>query len=116
MLRHEEKRENRGERHMLIVAGTARFHSVADMEKVLEAGQTMIAASRKEAGCLDYTYSRDITSDTAMRFFELWKDQAALDTHFAEPHMAVFREALGAVDIAAIDIKIYDVAGTRDMF
>ncbi|MEQ8747830.1 putative quinol monooxygenase [Pyruvatibacter sp.] len=100
---------------MLIVAGTATFHSVADMETVLGAGQAMIAASLAEAGCQDYTYARDVTDDKTMRIFELWDDQAALDAHFQEPHMGAFNAALGKVKIASISVKIYDVSGVRDL-
>ncbi len=101
---------------MLIVAGTAMFNSDADMEKVLDAGRNMIAASRTEAGCLDYTYSRDIAAEKSMRFFELWEDQAALDRHFKEPHMGTFQAVLGEIKFASLDIKIYNVSGSRDMF
>ncbi len=100
---------------MLIVAGTATFDDPADMEPVLDAGRRMIAASREEDGCLDYTYARDVTDEHVMRIFELWKDQAALDFHFATPHMAEFRKALGAAKIASIDVKIYEVSGTRNL-
>jgi len=100
---------------MLIVAGTARFETVADMEQVLSAGQAMIAATRDEPGCHDYTYARDVTDDRTMRIFELWEDQAALDAHFQTPHMAAFNTALAAVKIAAISVKIYDVSGVRDL-
>lgn len=100
---------------MLIVAGWARFDTAQEMEAVLEAGQAMIAETRKEAGCLDYTYARDIAAENTMRIFELWKDQAALDAHFQAPHMAAFNAALGKVTIAAIDVKIYEIGGTRDL-
>jgi len=100
---------------MLIVAGTANFHSVDDMEAVLAEGQSMIAASLREAGCQDYNYARDVTDDKTMRIFELWDDQAALDAHFQEPHMAAFMAALAKVTPASISVKIYDVSGTRDL-
>lgn len=100
---------------MLIVAGRARFDSAADLDAVLAAGETMIAETRKEAGCLDYTYARDIAEENTMRIWELWTDQAALDSHFQAPHMAAFNAALGKVTIAAVDVKIYEVAATRDL-
>ena len=100
---------------MLIVAGKARFETVGDMEKVLGAGQTMIAETLKEAGCQDYTYSRDITDDRTMRIWELWDDQAALDVHFQAPHMATFTAALGDARIVEVSVNIYDVSGVRKL-
>lgn len=100
---------------MLIVAGKAKFETVEEMEKLLTAGQTMIAETHKEAGCQDYTYSRDITDDRTMRIWELWDDQAALDFHFQTAHMSVFQAALGDAKIAEVSVKIYDVSGVRDL-
>ena len=100
---------------MLIVAGKAKFETVEEMEKVLGAGQAMIAETLKEAGCQDYTYSRDITDDRTMRIWELWDDQAALDFHFQTPHMGVFNTALGGAKIADVSVNIYDVSGVRKL-
>lgn len=100
---------------MLIVAGTARFETAEEMEKLLTSGQTMIAETLKEAGCQDYTYSRDITDDRTMRIWELWDDQAALDFHFQTPHMGVFSAALGDAKIESVAVNIYDVSGVRKL-
>ena len=89
---------------MLMVIGTAKLG-----EGALEAGraalETMIAASRAEEGCIDYSYAIDICDPAIMRITEKWVDDAALITHFQTPHMAAFQKALGELDIAIVEVK-----------
>ena len=43
------------------------------------------AASRAEPGCIGYEVARD-DEGTAFVLFEKWRDQAALDAHYASEH------------------------------
>ncbi len=45
------------------------------------------AASRAEAGCLGYEVARG-DDGTSFVLFEKWRDQAALDAHYASEHFA----------------------------
>ncbi len=92
---------------MIIVEGSARIPEGA-WDEALTAMETMIAASRKEAGCIEYAYSRDLLDPNLLRIIERWKDKAALVSHFAEPHMAVFRQALGKVGPQDLSVRMYE--------
>jgi quinol monooxygenase YgiN len=48
----------------------------------------MMAATRKEAGCISYSFFGDLTESGLFRIFEEWESQQALDAHFVSPHMA----------------------------
>lgn len=67
----------------------------------------MIAASRAEAGCLDYAYARDLIDPDILRIAERWRDEAAMEAHFATPHLIAFRQALAALDIKAGAVHVY---------
>lgn len=92
---------------MIIVEGSARIPEDAWGEAIA-AMETMIKASREEAGCIEYAYSRDLLDPNLLRIIERWKDKAALVSHFAEPHMAVFRQALGKVGPQDLEVRMYE--------
>ena len=92
---------------MIIVEGSARIPEGA-WDEAHAAMEAMITASRKEPGCIEYAYSRDLLDPNLLRIIERWKDKAALVSHFAEPHMAVFREALGKVGPQDLSVRMYD--------
>lgn len=93
---------------MIQVNGTVRLARDLD-EATLRVLTTMIEASRDEDGCLHYAYARDLLDPATMVILEHWRDQAALDRHFAMPHMATFRAALAESGaIASMDVRAFD--------
>ena len=92
---------------MIIVEGSARIPEGA-WDQAIAAMETMITASREEAGCIEYAYSRDLFDPNLLRIIERWQDKAALVSHFAEPHMAVFRAALAEVGPQDLQVRMYE--------
>lgn len=72
--------------------------------------KAVIAASRAEAGCISYTLYQSPYDRSQFFFFEEWKNQAAIDFHFASPHFKAFGEKLKNMTAAPADIAIYDCA------
>lgn len=68
------------------------------------------ATSRGDAGCLAYSFTRDLEDPDRYVSVEVWEDQASLDAHFAAPHLAELFGALGEVLAGPADIKTYPVA------
>jgi quinol monooxygenase YgiN len=60
---------------------------------LLEAAKAMIAATRKEPGCVLYDLNISITDSQSMVFVEAWQSRQALAEHFETLHMAVWRKA-----------------------
>ena len=82
---------------MLAVIGSFRFppDRIAEALPLME---QVIAATLGEAGCSAYSYSADVTEPGLFRVMEMWDNRAALEAHFATPHMrdwAAARAALG---------------------
>jgi len=71
-----------------------------------EAAKTIVAASRAEPGCISYTLYRNPHEPTAFFFFEEWKDQAAIDFHFATPHFKAFGDQIKDMIVGAPEITI----------
>lgn len=57
---------------------------------VLEAIKTLIAASRAEAGCLEYSAHVSPDDPRLVLFYERWSDQAAFEAHIATAHFERF--------------------------
>ncbi len=92
---------------MIIVEGSAKIPE-EKWPEAIAAMDTMITASRTEAGCIEYAYSRDLLDPNLLRIIERWKDKAALVSHFGEPHMAVFRAALAQVGPQDLQVRMYE--------
>ena len=69
---------------------------------------TMEQASQAEDGCDDYTFSVELGNPTVMRITERWRDMAALEAHFATPHMAAFQQAMAANPPKGVTANFYE--------
>jgi quinol monooxygenase YgiN len=93
---------------MILVTGRARVKPEA-RDRAIEAAARMQEASRAEPGCQDYGFWIAIDDPNEMFIFEHWDDQAALDAHFATPHLAEFAAAIsewidGTPEITRIEV------------
>jgi quinol monooxygenase YgiN len=96
------------------VAGTFRIppQNVEALRPHLEA---VIAETRSEDGCLAYSYAFDVEDAGLIRVFEHWRDQAALEAHFATPHMLAWREARDQLGFHDRRLKRFEIAGEREI-
>ena len=97
---------------MLLILGTVRLPP-ANMAAARSSMAAMITASRDEDGCVEYTYAEDVLDAGLVHVKERWRDQAALDRHFASDHIAVWRAAWPALGISDRDLRCYDVDTPR---
>lgn len=89
---------------MLIVLAEATLGEGA-LEEGRAALTTMVEESRKEEGCIAYSYAVDVLDPAKLIIVEKWVDDAALAFHFATPHMATFQAALAGLDISITELK-----------
>ncbi len=69
----------------------------------------MAAASNAEEGVLAYGFYADPQEPGVFRVFEEYADEAALNSHFATPHMAEFMGAMGTVGVTEAEVNKYEV-------
>ena len=68
-------------------------------EKFLKAIEhDALGSERDEPGCLRFNVLRDEADENVYYFYEVYKDQAALEAHRATPHYAVWRAAADTLD------------------
>jgi len=97
---------------MLLIVGTIRLPA-ENLAVARPAMRRMVEASRAEPGCLLYVYAEDLFDPGLIHVTEKWTDQAALDRHFAAPHLAEWRAAWPAFGIGDRDLMLYDAATSR---
>ena len=93
---------------MIIVAGHFRLPKdrIDEARKVME---QIVGASLAEEGCLTYSYAEDVTEPGLFRVFETWETRAALDAHFATPHMQEWVAARAKLGFADRRIRAFEV-------
>lgn len=92
---------------MLLIVGTIRLPDGA-LDRARPAMAAMVAASRVEDGCLAYSYAQDVLDPCVIHVIERWRDRAALDAHFASPHIAEWRAAWADLGIRDRDLALYE--------
>jgi quinol monooxygenase YgiN len=98
----------------LIIAGTVRVPP-ENLERFRPHMQAMLAASRAEDGCQEYSYAVDVAEPGLVRVFEAWRDQAALDAHFKTPHMATWRGHWPEFGVSDRRLFAYETASERPL-
>jgi quinol monooxygenase YgiN len=67
-------------------------------------------ASRQEAGCLSHDWYAHPTAERTLFFFEQWRDQAAIDEHFAKPYSALLVASFQRWAESPLELRILDVS------
>jgi (4S)-4-hydroxy-5-phosphonooxypentane-2,3-dione isomerase len=57
-----------------------------------------LGSERDEPGCLRFNVLQDEQDQNVYYFFEVYRDEAALEAHRAAPHYAVWRAAADTLD------------------
>src|SRR5215213_10297535 len=98
---------------MVLVIG--RVACAADRrDELLAALEKMQDESRREDGCLRYGFFAAIEDPLSFVAVEEWADRAALDRHFAQPHLQEFAGRLLEVVSGQPEVAIHEVARTSD--
>jgi len=99
---------------MIIVAGTVRIPE-DKIEALRPVALATLTATRKEAGCLLYSYAFDVEDRGLLRIFEQWETRAHLEAHFKQPHMVPWRQKLAEVGATGRDIKAYEAEDGKQL-
>ena len=99
---------------MIVIAGTIRIPAdkMADARPVIRA---VVEASRREDGCLAYSFGEDVTEPGRIVISEAWRDQAALDAHRAAAHFVAWRAAGPGLGVCERAVTVYEIASSRPL-
>jgi quinol monooxygenase YgiN len=94
---------------LLVIAGDVEIDP-AKREEGFAAARKVMAATRAEPGCLEYTIAADLDDPARFVIFEKWASPEALESHFETPHMAEFQAAMAGLGVRRLDVERYEVA------
>ena len=97
---------------MLVVIGRVRCES-ARREELIGLLTGMQDESRREDGCIRYGFLAAVEDPLSFVAVEEWRDRAALDAHFAQPHLHEFTRRLLETISGRAEVAIHEVADTR---
>jgi len=92
---------------MIIVVGSVdgRSESFEDLVKV---SLDHVHRSRGEDGCIEHIVQIDCEDPLRLRFFERWRDAAALKAHFVRPESRAFVQDVARLSATPPVMAIYD--------
>jgi quinol monooxygenase YgiN len=100
---------------MIIIHIALTAASEAELQKLLAIAPKAIAATRKEKGCLEYAFARDILDPRMLRVTERWASPEALQAHMNEPHTKETVGVVRALNVASLSAKMYQGSGEQDL-
>jgi quinol monooxygenase YgiN len=95
---------------MLLVIGTIRV-APEDVARVRPVMDELVAATRAEDGCIEYSCAEDLLDPGLLHVKEIWRDKAALDAHFTAPHIAKAGAAMGSLNVQGRELRMCEVEG-----
>lgn len=99
---------------MIIVSGKAKLKP-GGLEKVQKDMEAVIAATRAEQGCIDYSFGADVTEPDTLVVLEYWESWEALHAHATQPHMGVWLARLGEIGVVAQSIRFIEAGEERNL-
>ncbi len=99
---------------MIIVHGKLKL-APGGVEKVRPEMAAVLAATRAEDGCLQYSYGVDVDDPDTILILERWESLDHLQAHGKQPHLAVWTKSLLDVGIVGRELKATEAGETRDL-
>jgi quinol monooxygenase YgiN len=96
---------------VIVVIGRVRCEA-ENRDELVAALEKMQDASRHEDGCLRYGFFAAVENPLSFIAVEEWRDRAALDAHFAQPHLRSFATRMLELVSEPPEVAIHAVAGT----
>ena len=90
----------------LMVRLRAKPEKAAELENIL---QGLVAAARKEDGCVDYHFHRRADDPNSFGFYENWRSQKDFDEHLRQPCQLEFAKIRDRYLAGDIDLEFYEM-------
>ena len=81
--------------------------------ELVKRAQALLPLSRQEDGCVSYEFFVDALQPNSFLFLETWRDRAALDNHFGQPHFKDFIHHLPNMILGKPRIITYQTDGPQ---
>jgi quinol monooxygenase YgiN len=99
---------------MIVIAGTIPIKS-EHREEAKQLALWMAEETRKEAGCLAYSFYADLADPNTFFIFEEWESDEALGQHFKTAHMQKFQQQAPKLLAGKVNAKKYTVESAASL-
>lgn len=97
---------------MILITGTV-VVAPESREAMIALGREQVIRSRAEEGNVSYGFYEDALQPNTFVFVETWRDQDAVNVHFAKPYGGAFVQKVRAIALNSPTIELYDITGRR---
>ncbi len=97
---------------MMIVCGKIEVGAAEDITRLETALKARMERSRKDAGCLAYSFAVELGAPTVLHIIEKWESEELLNAHLQVPDEA-FTKIMATANIKAASVIGYTVSGER---
>ena len=99
---------------MIVLTGTVRIPA-DKLDQARPLMKAVIEATRKEDGCLFYSFGADVLDSGLIVIAEAWRDEACLGAHLSSSHFAAWRDAGAALGVSDRQLTIYEVSSSKPL-
>lgn len=99
---------------MIVLTGTIRIPA-DKLDQARSLMKAVIEETRKEDGCLFYTFGEDVLDPGKIVVAEAWRDEAALGSHLSSPHFHAWRDAGAALGVSDRQLTVYEAVSSKPL-
>lgn len=97
---------------MIIISGTQQL-TPEGLAKLRGDAAKVLAETRREEGCIVYSFAEDLLQPGLIRIYEEWESRDHLTRHQTSAHVAAWHAALKTVEVLGRDLTIIE-AGRQE--
>jgi quinol monooxygenase YgiN len=99
---------------MIVLTGTVRIPA-DKLDQARPLMKAVIEETRKEDGCLFYSFGEDVLAPGLIVVAEAWRDEASLGAHLNSPHFHAWRDAGGALGVSDRQLTVYEAVSSKPL-
>jgi quinol monooxygenase YgiN len=99
---------------MIVLTGTIRIPA-DKLDQARPLMQAVIEATRKEDGCLFYSFGEDVLQPGLIVVAEAWRDEASLGAHLGSSHFAAWRDAGAELGVSDRQLTVYEAVSSKPL-
>jgi quinol monooxygenase YgiN len=99
---------------MIVLTGTVRIPA-DKLDQARPLMKAVIEETRREDGCLFYSFGADVLDPGLIVIAEAWRDEASLGAHLGSAHFAAWREAGAALGVHDRQLTVYEAVSSKPL-
>jgi quinol monooxygenase YgiN len=99
---------------MIVLTGTIRIPA-DKLDQARPLMKTVIEETRREDGCLFYSFGEDVLDPGLIVVAEAWRDETSLGAHLGSAHFAAWRDAGATLGVSDRQLTVYEAVSSKPL-